>query len=100
MIEATASVLVALSYIVVCVLELLISFCMQRSTYCSGDCNVDLQEFGRKCQRSVLHSLIRENINNGDDIRECDWLEHLIREQNLQGKRSQLAAGPFQSCRH
>ena len=73
---------------------------MQRSTYCSGDCNVDLREFGRKCQRAVLHSLIRANINNGDDIRECDWLEHLIREQNLQGKRSQLAAGPFQSCRH
>ena len=81
-------------------IELLISFCMQRSTYCSGDCNVGLREFGRKCQRAVLHSLIRENINNGDDIRECDWLEHLIREQNLQGKRSQLASGPFQSCRH
>ena len=59
---------------------------MQRSTYCSGNRNVDLREFGRKCQRAVLHSLIRENINNGDDIRECDWLEHLIREQNLQGK--------------
>ena len=81
-------------------IELLVSFCMQRSTYCSGDCNVGLREFGHKCQRAVLHSLIRENINNGDDIRECDWLEHLIREQNLQGKRSQLAAGPFQSCRH
>ena len=80
-------------------IELLIYFDMQRSTYCSGNCNVDLREFGRKCQRAVLHSLIRENINNGDDIRECEWLEHLIREQNLQGERSQLAAGPFQSCR-
>ena len=38
---------------------------MQKNTYCSGDCNVGLQEFGRKCQRAVLHSLIRENINNG-----------------------------------
>ena len=72
---------------------------IQNSTYCSGDCNVDLLEFGNKCQRAVLRSLIRENINNGDDIDQCDWLEHLVREQNLQGKRPQLAAGPFQSCR-
>ena len=72
---------------------------MQKNTYCSGDCNVDLQEFGRKCQRAVLHSLIRANTVDGDDIHQCVWLEHLIREQNLQGKRSQLAAGPFQSCR-
>ena len=38
------------------------------------------KEFGRKCQMAVLHSLIDENLNNGDDIRECDWLEHLIRD--------------------
>ena len=73
---------------------------MQRSTYCSGDCNVDLREFGRKCQRAVLDSLIFEEVVNGRDIRECTWLEHVIREQNLQGKRSQLAAGPFHSCRN
>ena len=81
-------------------IEVFIFFYMQRSTYCSGNCNVGLQEFRCKCQRAVLYSLIRENINNGDDIHECDWLEHLIREQNLQGKRSQLAAGPFESCRN
>ena len=78
----------------------MISFYMQNSTYCSGDCNVGLREFGSKCQIAVLPSLMRENINNGDDIRECEWLEHLIREQNLEEKRSQLAAGPFQSCRN
>ena len=43
--------------------ELLISFCMQTSTYCTGDCNVDLQYFGRKCQRAVLHSLVCECLN-------------------------------------
>ena len=73
---------------------------MQRSTYSSDDSNVGLREFGHKCQRAVLHSLIHENVNNGDDIHECDWLEHLIREQDLEEKRSQLAAGPFQSCRN
>ena len=26
--------------------------------------------------------------------------KHVIREQNLQGKCSQLAAGPFHSCRN
>ena len=73
---------------------------MQRSTYCSDDSNVGLQEFGRKCQRAVLHSLIHENVNSGDDIHECEWLQNLIREQDLEEKRSQLAAGPFQSCRN
>ena len=78
----------------------MISFYMQNSTYCSGDCNVDLQEFGRKCQRAVLPSLVYEIANNGGDIHECEWLEHLIREQDLEEKRSQLAEEPFQSCRN
>ena len=38
------------------------------------------KEFGRKCQRAVLHSLIDVNLNNSDDICECDLLEHLIRD--------------------
>ena len=71
---------------------------MQNSTYCTDDCNMDLFEFGSKCQRAVLHSLIRANIVDGDDIHECQWLEHLIREQDLEEKRSQLAEGLFQSC--
>ena len=71
---------------------------MQNSTYCTDDCNVDLFEFGSKCQRAVLHSLIRANKIDGDDIHECEWLEHLIREQDLEEKRSQLAAGPFHNC--
>ena len=58
---------------------------MQGSTYCSGDCNVDLQEFGRKCERAVLHSLMYHEVINGDDTGECIWLEHLIREQKLEG---------------
>ena len=69
---------------------------MQGSTCCSGDCTLDLQEFGcKKCQRAVLHSLMYHEVNNGGGIDECTWLEHLIREQNLQGKHSQLAQGPF-----
>ena len=98
-IEATPSVLVALSYIAVSVqlIELLLSFFMQKNTYCSG-CNVDLREFGRKCQRAVLHSLIDENVSNSGFIHWCTWLQHLITVQNLQAKRSQLAAGPFQGC--
>ena len=71
---------------------------MQNSTYCTDDCNVDLLEFGSKCQRAVLHSLIHANKVDGDDIHECEWLEHLIREQDLEEKRSQLAEGPFYSC--
>ena len=38
------------------------------------------REFGRKYQRAAVHSLIDTNLNNGDDICECDWLEHLIRD--------------------
>ena len=76
------------------------SFYLQNSTYCSGDCNVDLLEFGRKCQRAVLPSLVYEIVNNGGDIHECEWLEHLIREQDLEEKRSQLAEGRFQNCRN
>ena len=72
---------------------------MQNSTYCS-DCNEDLQEFGLKCQRAVLPSLVYNIANNGGDIDECEWLEHLIREQDLEEKRSQLAEEPFQSCRN
>ena len=41
---------------------------------------MNVLEFGHKCQRAVLHSLI-----HGDDICECDWLEHLIRKQDLEG---------------
>ena len=98
-IEATPSVLVALGYIAVSVqlIELLLSFFMQKNTYCSG-CNVDLREFGRKCQRAVLHSLMDENVSNSGFIHWCTWLQHLITVQNLQAKRSQLAAGPFQGC--
>ena len=73
---------------------------MQNSTYCSDDCNVDLLEFGHKCQRAILPSLVYEIANNGGDIHECEWLEHLIREQDLEEKRSQLAEEPFQSCRN
>ena len=73
---------------------------MQNSTYCSDDCNVDLHEFGHKCQRAVLPSLVYEIVNMGGDIDECEWLEHLIREQDLQEKRSQLAEEPFQSCKN
>ena len=80
-------------------IELLISFYMQNSTYCRHDCNVSLFEFGSKCQRAVLHSLIHETVNNGDDIGECEWLEHLIREQDLEEKCSQLAEGSFQRCK-
>ena len=96
-IEATPSVLVVLSYVVFQLIELLLSFFMQKNTYCSG-CNVDLREFGRKCQRAVLHSLMDENVSNSGFIHWCTWLQHLITVQNLQTKRSQLAAGPFQSC--
>ena len=71
---------------------------MQNSTYCTDDCNMDLFEFGSKCQRTVLHSLIRANTVDGDDIHECEWLEHLIREQDLEEKHSQLAEGLFHSC--
>ena len=35
---------------------------------------------------------------NGDDIHEYEWLEHLIREQDLEEKCSQPAEGPFHSC--
>ena len=59
---------------------------------------MNVLEFGHKCQRAVLRSLIHESVNNGDNICECDWLEHLIRKQDLGGKCSQLAEGPFQSC--
>ena len=55
---------------------------------------MDLREFGRKCQRAVLDSLMYHEVNNGGDIGEYTWLEHLIREQNLQGKHSKLSAGP------
>ena len=71
---------------------------MQNSTYCTDDCNMDLFEFGSKCRRAVLRFLIRANTVDGDDIHECDWLEHLIREQDLEEKRSQLAEGLFHSC--
>ena len=82
-------------------IDLTISFYiyMQKSTYCSGDCNVNLREFGHKCQRAVLDSLMYHEVNNGGDIDECTWLEHLIREQNLQGKHSHLAQGPFKHCK-
>ena len=73
---------------------------MQNSTYCSGDCNVDLQEFGRKWHRTVLPSLVYEIVNNGGDIDECEWLEHLMREQDLEEKHSQLTKGPFKSCKN
>ena len=71
---------------------------MRNSTYCTDDCIVDLPEFGSKCQRAVLHSLIRANTVDGDDIHECEWLEHLIREQDLVEKHSQLAEELFHSC--
>ena len=71
---------------------------MQNSTYCTDDCNIGLFEFGRKCQRAVLHSLMYANGVEGGVIHWCDWLEHLIREQDLEEKRSQLAEGPFHSC--
>ena len=101
-IEATPSVLVVATELhsgqcFNYVIELLLSFFMQKNTYCSG-CNVDLREFGRKCQRAVLHSLIDENVSNSGFIHWCTWLQHLITVQNLQAKRSQLAAGPFQGC--
>ena len=41
---------------------------------------------------------ITVTINDGGDVRECQWLG-LIREQDLEEQRSQLAAGPFQSCK-
>ena len=81
-------------------IDLMTFFYMQNSTYCSGDCNVDILEFGRKCKRAVLPSLVYEIVNNGRSIHECGWLEHLLREQDLEEKRSQLAEGPFEGCRN
>ena len=71
---------------------------LQNSIYCSGDCNVDLLEFGHKCRRAVLPSLVYEIANNVGDIHECKWLEHLMSEQDLEEKCSQLAEGPFKIC--
>ena len=48
----------------------------------------------------TICSLMLENVNNGHDIHECEWLEHLIREQDQEEKHSQLAAGPFESCKN
>ena len=50
--------------------------------------------------RELYPSLVYEIANNGGDIHKCEWLEHLIREQDLEEKHSQLAAGPFQSCKN
>ena len=52
MLEVIAILHVAFSMSVIS--DLMISFYMQNSTYCSGACNVDLQEFGHKCQRAVF----------------------------------------------
>ena len=99
MLEVIAILHVAFSMSVIS--DLMISFYMQNSTYCSGACNADLQELGRKCQRAVLPSLVYEIVNNGGDIHECEWLEHLMRVQDLEEKRSQLAEaeGPFSCCK-
>ena len=61
---------------------------------------MDLHEFGHKFQRAVLASLVYEIVNNGGDIDECEWLEHLMREQDLEEKHSQLTKGPFKSCKN
>ena len=46
---------------------------------------MNLLEFGHKCQRAVLHSLIHGTVNNSGDIRKCDWLEHLMRGRIWRG---------------
>ena len=100
MLEVIAILHVAFSMSVIS--DLMISFYMQNSTYCSGACNVDLQEFGHKCQRAILPSLVYEIVNNGHSIHQCEWLEHLMRVQDLEERCSQLAEaeGPISCCKN
>ena len=85
------------------VTDLQISFYMQNNTYCSDECaDVDLLEFGRKCQRAALFSFMYRIIRtivrtrgNYPDL--CNWLTRMLQQQQLQGMYtcSQLAFGPF-----
>ena len=77
---------------------------MQRTTYCS-ECNVDLIEFGRKCQRAALHTFMEEIKStfpapDGVLFEKCNWLQNLLQQQELQGVCSQLAVARFQPCNY
>ena len=75
---------------------------MQRTTYCS-ECNMDLTEFGRMCQKVALDTLMEEikstfpapDLVNFDH---CDWLENLLQQQKLNGMCTELAVEQFGTC--
>ena len=75
---------------------------MQRTTYCS-ECNVDLTEFGRKCQRAALDTFMEEiksTFPAPDKVgfERCNWLRNLLQQQELKGMCSQLAVARFGEC--
>ena len=75
---------------------------MQRSKYCS-ECNMDLTEFGRMCQRAALHTFMEELKStfpapDGISFDKCNWLQNLVEQQELNGMCEELAVERFGTC--
>ena len=77
---------------------------MQRTKYCS-ECNMNLTEFGRMCQRVALHTFMEEMKStfpapDNANFDKCNWLQNLVEQQELQGMCSQLPVEQFQKCNY
>ena len=75
---------------------------MQRTEYCS-ECNMNLTEFGRMCQKVALDTFMEEMKSTfpalySADFDKCNWLQNLLQQQELQGMCCQLAVERFQTC--